>query len=307
MKRFIAWAIVVGAGIAVGYHWPVPSTTSAGVVPPATHLASTPAPVRTISLPRTPRPARPQDSALHDGAVPGAGMAAQERHDLDETCRLFAMFGNRVGIDQLVNSEPAPPPLVLPSRFAQIDAAEIDRLRDPRIEPAQRERLVADIAVRITQLCAGYAPLSDADRYAVALAAAEHGPHDAFWQLLFAPPFLQDVLGNQGGDAAQVARGRDWAERMPRELQRRAESGDADAALALAFAYSGGYNEMQRDGVMSYPLLNSALDDDPVQALRWYSRYLQLRPDGAAAALARAEIARLSLQLDASRRVEPRR
>lgn len=109
---------------------------------------------------------------------------------------------------------------------------------------------------------------------------------------------------SHGGDAAQVARERDWAQRMPRELQRRGDSGDADAALALGFAHSGGFDEIERDGIASYALLNSALDDDAVQALRWYAHYLQLRPDGAAAAYARAEIARLSPQLDTLQRVE---
>lgn len=309
MKRLIVWIIVVAAGMAVGYYWPSPaydpSATSASVIAPASRAASSPAAATAPATPPTPRLARPQDTALRDRAIRGDDRAAQELHDLDETCRLFERLGNRAEIGQLVNEELLPPPLVRPSRFAQVGAAEVGRLRDPGIEPAQRERLVEDLSARLAQLCAGYAPLGDADRFAVAVAAAANDPHGAFWQHLREPPFLQDVLMNHGGDAAQVARSRDWAERMPRELRRRGDSGDADAALALAFAYSGGYDEIERGDFASYPLLNSALDDDPAQALHWYARYLQLQPDGPAAALARAEIARLSPQPGASTPVQP--
>lgn len=309
MSRFILFILVVFAGFFAGRHWPAsvsaPSATSstdageaASREPAASHAATSHA--AASGLPTT--VLRPQDVALRTRALGGDGRAAAELHDLDETCRALQLRGE-LRPESLGAWRMQPPAVRRDSHFAQITAAELAVLRDDLAPAETRERLGREIVARLRQLCAGYGPLPAADRYAVALAAA-NADRDSFWEFVYEPPFSGDVQSRDGGDDAQLAREREWAERIPRELRRRADAGDADAALALALAYSRGYDDDSGGGIFAYPLLNGAIDDDPVQAYRWFLRFLELQPTGPYSPQARRIADRIGASLDAAQRAE---
>jgi hypothetical protein len=312
MIRVLAVLLAVVAGFFVGRHWSASVSATraapailAGETAPRTSASSRIATSRTASSGTKIAVLRPQDAALRARALGGDGRAAAELRELDETCRMLGRF-SELTPEMLSSWRPQPPAIKRDYQIALLTVAERDALRDEHAPPAERERIARDVGARLRTRCEGYGPVDAADRYAIALAAAK-ADNDSFWEFVYEPPFLNDVQSRDGGDDAQLARARDWAERIPRELQHRADAGDADAALALALAYSRGFDDEAGEGINTYPLLNGAIDDDPQHAYRWFARFLQLQPQGPYSPQARRIAERIAEKLDARQRAEAER
>jgi len=307
MRRALAFVLALVAGLVVGYRWPLSTTNDTAAAPMSAEPTT---PRRTASASRAAVPSgttavRPQEAALRASALDGNGKAADELWELDEVCRAFTPYADESeALDAMIAVRRTRPPAPRHApAVSPVTTAEQEILLDVRRPADERERLARTVGARLTQLCAGYVPLDAADRYAVALAAA-NADRDAFWDFVYEPPFMSELERRNGGDDAQFARERDWADRVPREVHRLAEAGDADAALALALAYSRGFNNNASEGLYSYPLLDGAIDNDPVQAYRWLRRFLQLQPQGPFSSHARRIAERMGAGLDAAQRAE---
>lgn len=312
MSRAIVIVIAVAAGIAVGFFWP---KSAADTDTPAADSRAVLAPVNNAPLTERTSKASPgiarvaptttalpggnaEQIALQQRAMAGDGAAALQWLDLERTCGYVARFG---GIDLSAYFDEEAPPPPEPPRFARISAEEHAHLADGSIDVAQRQARARVIEARLHAYCDGYRASNDAERYTIAQIAAYHGPPEGLRRFLIEPPFVEDLTMNQGGNAEQLARMRDWSQRVPAMLRERAGRGDADAALALGVAYSlNGFEAPP--GLEVYALLNGALDNDAAQSYRWLSRYLQFAPSGEHAAFARAALAQLATRLDPSQR-----
>lgn len=300
--------MAVAAGIAVGYVWPG-SASERQAPPAAPRIEADPAsearvnastPARALSTPpaATPQPGgNAEQTVLQQRALAGDGSAALQWLDLDRTCS-HVMRAGPIDFAEYFDEE-SPPPDRPP--FTQMTADEHAQLRDNTIDAARRQTLARAIGARLHASCDGYRASSDAERYAIAQIAAQHGPPEGLRRFITEPPFYPDLVMNQGGDAEQLARIRDWSQRVPAMLRERAGRGDADAALALGVAYAMNAGDAP-PGLEAYALLNGALNNDAVQSYRWLSRYLQFAPDGAHATFARAALTRLVARLDAPQR-----
>jgi hypothetical protein len=248
--------------------------------------------------------ARPGGSArqlaLQQRALAGDGAAALEWLDYDEPCRRVSRYGP-IALNEYFDDESPPP--ATPPRFAQMSAEEHARLSNRAIDTSQGEALARAVSDRLSASCDGYRLSDDAERYAMARIAAEIGPPEGLRRLASEPPFLEDLMLNDGGDAAQLARIRDWTQRVPAMLEAHAQRGDAEAALMLGLAYAlDGESTDAPPGFEHYFHLYSALDEDAMRAYGWFARYLQLAPEGAHAAYARAALTQLTTRLDPQQR-----
>jgi hypothetical protein len=308
LNRTTVVLMAVAGGIAVGYVWPG-SASERQAPPAAPRIEADPAsearvnastPARALSTPpaATPQPGgNAEQTVLQQRALAGDGSAALQWLDLDRTCS-HVMRAGPIDFAEYFDEE-SPPPDRPP--FTQMTADEHAQLRDNTIDAARRQTLARAIGARLHASCDGYRASSDAERYAIAQIAAQHGPPEGLRRFITEPPFYPDLVMNQGGDAEQLARIRDWSQRVPAMLRERAGRGDADAALALGVAYAMNAGDAP-PGLEAYALLNGALDNDAVQSYRWLSRYLQFAPDGAHATFARAALTRLVARLDAPQR-----
>ncbi|WP_313918010.1 hypothetical protein [Tahibacter sp.] len=305
MRRAIVIVIAVAAGIAVGFFWPKsaadpdrPALTPADNAPLAERTSKAPPRTARVAPPTmTPPGGNAEQIALQQRAMAGDGAAALQWMDLNRACRYVERFSAIVLVEYFDDeSEPPERP-----RFAQISAEEHAYLADRSIDAAQRQTRARAIEARLHASCNGYRASNDAERYAIAQIAAQHGPPEGLRRFIAEPPFFEDLSMNQGGNAEQLAHMRDWSSRVPAMLSERAGRGDADAALALGLAYALDADD-EPAGLDAYFLLNGALDNDAAQSYRWLSRYLQLAPDGAHAAFARAALVQLAGRLDPSER-----
>lgn len=305
MRRAAVVVIAVAAGIAVGFFWPKSAADPEGLALTAANSATlsertSKAPPRTARFvpPATSPPGgNAEQIALQQRAVAGDGTAALRWLDLERTCGHVVRFG-AINLSAYFDDESQLPEQPM---FAQVSAEEHAYLADRSINAAQRQARARAIEARLHASCDGYRSSNDAERYVIAQIAAYHGPPEGLRRFLIEPPFLEDLTMNQGGNAEQLARMRDWSQRVPAMLRERAGRGDADAALALGVAYSlNGFEAPP--GLEVYALLNGALDNDAAQSYRWLSRYLQFAPAGEHAAFARASLTQLAARLDPSQR-----
>jgi hypothetical protein len=305
MRRAVIVVIAMAAGIAVGFFWPQSATdpdtqTRAPLIEaPPERQASTAPPRSARTAPTTTAPpgGTAEQIALQQRAMAGDGTAALRWLDLERTCSYVERY-SAIHLAAYFDDESEPPERPM---FAQISAEEHAHLADRSIDAAQRQARASAIEARLHASCDGYRSSNDAERYAIAQIAAQHGPPEGLRRFVAEPPFLGNLMTNQSVDAEQLAHMRDWSHRAPAMLSERAGRGDADAALALGLAYALNANDAPA-GLDAYFLLNGALDNDATQSYRWLSRYLQFAPDGEHAAFARAALAQLAARLDPSQR-----
>ncbi len=305
MKRAVIVVIAVAAGIAVGFFWPRtaadPDTpvVAPPIDAPTKQQASTALPRKARVAPTTTAPpgGTAEQIAWQQRAMAGDGAAALRWLDLERTCSYVTRFG-AINLSTYFDDESQPPERPM---FAQISAEEHAHLADRSIDAAQRRARARTIEARLHASCDGYRASNDAERYAIAQIAAQHGPPEGLRRFITEPPFLGDLMMRQSGNAEQLAQMRDWSHRAPAMLSERAGRGDADAALALGLAYALNAGDTPA-GLEAYWLLNGALDNDAAQSYRWLSRYLQFAPDGEHAAFARTALAQLAPRLDPSQR-----
>lgn len=238
--------------------------------------------------------------SLWQRALAGDGAAALEWLEYDGPCRSVSRYGPLALHEYFDDESPHP---ATPTRFAQRSADEHEQLSNRAIDMSQREARARAMSDRLSASCDGYRMSDDAERYAMARVAAGSGPTEGLRHFAAEPPFLEDLMLNDGGDAAQLARIRDWSQRVPALLEGHAQRGDAEAALMLGLAYAlDGEAADAPPGFERYFHLYSALADDAMRYCGWFARYPQLAPDGAHAAFVRAALAQLAAQLDPQHR-----
>lgn len=283
-----------------------PSTAPAAERSPATATVTTPEP----PLPGAATPSwSPQQDALRQRAQAGDGAAAAQWWSNERSCQAL-QDGKEHGSDD-----------PLQRYFDAAQAAELKQdgpllpaitpeehwlLLDDRLELDQRKSLAQEITRRVQQLCQGYAAASTEQRYAIAEIAARRGPDTAFWDFVDQPPLDPSVLRDAGA-ANLPAAARDWQQRVPALLQQRAERGNAPSVLALGMAYLLDGSTPPPRPLRNRAFLNASVKDDPQQAYRWLSLYLQMHSGSQDSDRAQQWLAELEPRLDEQQRAQAQR
>lgn len=321
MRAFVLILLLAGgAGLAwyLLQRQPSPASPAAAVqeTAPATAPAATSAPAtKTTASPEPPLPGRatpswsPQQDALRQRAQAGDGAAAAQWWSTERTCQAIQDFQLRRNDDplqayfdtaQAANLKQTGP--LLPA----ITHEEHWLLLDERLEAAQRKTLAQEITQRVQQLCQGYAAGSAELRYALAEIAARRGPDAAFWDFVDSPPF-DEAVQRDAAAANLPAQARDWQQRVPGLLLQRAERGNAQSALALGMAYLLDGTTAPPRAMRNRAFLNASVKDDPQQAYRWLSLYLQMHPGSQDTDQAQQWLAELGARMDDAQRAQAQR
>lgn len=320
MRAFVLILLLAGAA---GLAWYL--LQRAPVPPPA---APAPAPVAaTVAPPEAPRPAAaghtpepalpgaatpswsPQQDALRQRAQAGDGAAAAQWWATERSCQSLQDYHQQGNDDPLQRYFDASQAAALGPAGPLLPALTHEEhwlLLDERLPAEQRKTLAQEITQRVQQLCRGYAAASAELRYALAEIAARRGPETAFWDFVDHPPFDQAPL-RQGSAAALPAAVRDWQQRVPAQLQQRAERGNAQAVLALGMAYLLDGTTAPPRAMRNRTALNASVVDDPQQAYRWLSLYLQMHPGTQDADQAQQWLTELGATLDTEQREQAQR
>lgn len=283
-----------------------PSVAPVETSAPAAKASASPEP----ALPGAATPSwSPQQDALRQRAQAGDGSAAAQWWSTERSCQSLQNFQQRRNDDPLQ---------------AYFDAAEAARLKqagpllpaitheehwlllDERLEAGQRRTLAQEITQRVRQLCQGYVAASAELRYAIAEIAARRGPDTAFWDFVDSPPLDEAVLRDAAA-ADLPAAARDWQQRVPALLQQRAERGNAPSVLALGMAYLLDGSTAPPRAMRNRAFLNASVKDDPQQAYRWLSLYLQMHPGSQDTDQAQQWLAELGPRLDDEQRAQAQR
>ncbi len=312
--RALTAVFLAAAGLALGYAIGMHT----GVIAAATHTGAAPEAARGRSAGpaavNVPREASPSSEAaplaawssaqeqLRQRALHGDGIAAAQWMETEYACSL----GPRISPEYLLRAWTLGGMPYLP----HVSDEEAARLADhAAISPEQREKIADAIADRLVAQCDGYRPADAAEFYALARLAAVEGNERAFWWFVFGVGAIDqraDVLS--GGSSVQIARLRDWTQRVPALLARRGQQGDARAVVLLGVAYLTDDNDVEYPGLITGSFTNSVVGNDAEQAYRWLSLSLRA-PDGTRPPAAQIPqwLDELGTQLDARQRDEAQR